>query len=48
MNRETFYRHEGYKQGLIDGKRTEGQVKEKYLKNFFFLNFRTIFFSIFL
>ena len=33
MNRETFYRHEGYKQCLIDGKRTEGQIKEKYLKN---------------
>jgi hypothetical protein len=33
MNREIFYKHEGYQQGLIDGKRTEGQIKEKYLKN---------------
>ena len=35
MSREIFYRHEGYQQGLIDGKRTEGQIKEKYLENLF-------------
>ena len=33
MNREICYKHEGYQQGFIDGKRTEGKIKGKYLKN---------------
>ena len=33
MNRELFYKHEGYQQGFIDGKRTEGKIKKEYLDN---------------
>jgi len=36
---EICYRHEGYQQGSIDGKRTGGKIKKKYLKNL--LNFET-------
>ena len=39
MNRKICYRDEGYQQGLIDGKRTGGQIKEKYLENL--LKFQT-------
>jgi len=33
MNREHFYDHEGYQQGLLDGKRTGGKIKKEYLDN---------------
>jgi len=33
MDRENFYTLEGYQQGFIDGKRTEGKIKKKYIDN---------------
>jgi hypothetical protein len=32
-DRDICYRHEGYQQGFIDGKRTEGNIKSKYIEN---------------
>ena len=32
-DRGICYKHEGYQQGSIDGKRTEGKIKSKYREN---------------
>jgi hypothetical protein len=32
-DRDICYGHEGYQQGFIDGKRTEGNIKSKYIEN---------------
>jgi hypothetical protein len=34
MNREIFYKHEGYQKGLIEGKRTGGKVNKRYVDNY--------------
>ncbi|KPK26884.1 MAG: hypothetical protein AMJ61_07540 [Desulfobacterales bacterium SG8_35_2] len=35
MKTEKYYRQAGYEQGLVDGKRTNGKIKKKYVENLF-------------
>jgi hypothetical protein len=35
MKTDKYYRHAGYEQGLVDGKRTNGKIKKKYVQNLF-------------
>jgi hypothetical protein len=35
MNTINYHREEGYRQGLMDGKRTGGRISQRYIKNVF-------------
>jgi hypothetical protein len=33
MDNEIYYKHAGYEQGFLDGKRTRGKITKKYIEN---------------
>jgi hypothetical protein len=35
MDTGSYYRQEGYQQGIIDGKRTGGRISKRYIENMF-------------
>ena len=35
MSKESYHKQEGYRQGIMDGKRTGGRITKRYMENMF-------------